>query len=208
MRNTINSFTGVHVRWSGSGGIGMQAFLTMPVARLPNNLERERLRNNEFDQEHWERILWSLHMSDVRIGDQLDTEWYLVGIREKDRPSLLTRNRDFLTAGFRARNSGEIRAYEIETAIQHGTSRATLLPIDTTDIDHRAWCLHAEAGRRLKGGVPVEGWIPQERPWRAAVLQYRVRLHIRSDAVLIRTGTPGASPTARRPGCAQSHNRA
>ena len=27
----------------------MQAFLTMPVARLPNNLERERLRNNEFE---------------------------------------------------------------------------------------------------------------------------------------------------------------
>jgi hypothetical protein len=62
MRNTINSFTGVHVRWSKSGGVGLQAFLTMPVARLPNNLERDRLRSNEFelDQEHWERILWGL----------------------------------------------------------------------------------------------------------------------------------------------------
>jgi hypothetical protein len=95
MRNTINSFTGVRARWSRPGGVGLQAFLTMPVARLPNNLERDRLRNNEFelDQEHWERILWGLHASDVRIGNRLDTEWFLYGIREKDRPSLPTRNR-------------------------------------------------------------------------------------------------------------------
>ncbi|MDH3953658.1 MAG: alginate export family protein, partial [Gammaproteobacteria bacterium] len=55
MRNTINSFTGVRAKWSKSGGVGLQAFLTMPVARLPNNLELDRLRNNEFelDQEHW-----------------------------------------------------------------------------------------------------------------------------------------------------------
>ncbi len=158
MRNTINSFTGVNARWSGPGGTRLQAFLTMPVARLPNNLERDRLRNNEFelDQEHWDRILWGLHMSDVRIGNRLDTDWYLFGIREKDRPSLPTRNRDFLTAGFRARNSGDVWAYELETAIQHGKSRASILPIDTTDLDHRAWFLHAEASRKLRGS-----WEPR-----------------------------------------------
>ena len=158
MRNTINSFTGVRVRWSKSGGVGLQAFLTMPVARLPNNLERDRLRNNEFelDQEHWERILWGLHVSDVRIGNQLDTEWYLYGIREKDRPSLPTRNRDFLTAGLRARNVGKLWAFELETAIQHGKSRASILPIDTTDLDHRAWFIHAEVSRKLQGS-----WEPR-----------------------------------------------
>jgi hypothetical protein len=158
MRNTINSYTGVRVRWSHSEGAGLQAFLTMPVARLPNNLERERLRDNEFelDQEHWDRILWGLHLSDLRIGNRLDTEWYLFGIREKDRPSLPTRNRDFVTAGFRARNSGDLWAYELETAIQHGTSRASTLPIDTTDLDHRAWFLHAEASRNLRGS-----WEPR-----------------------------------------------
>jgi hypothetical protein len=146
MRNTINSFTGVHVRWSKSGGVGLQAFLTMPVARLPNNLERDRLRSNEFelDQEHWERIL------------RVDTEWYLYGIREKDRPSLPTRNRDFLTAGLRVQNSGDLWAYELETAIQQGKSRASTLPTDTTDLDHRAWFIHAEVSRKLRGS-----WEPR-----------------------------------------------
>ena len=158
MRNTINSFTGVRARWSRPGGVGLQAFLTMPVARLPNNLERDRLRNNEFelDQEHWERILWGLHASDVRIGNRLDTEWFLYGIREKDRPSLPTRNRDFLTAGFRARKTGDVWAHELETAIQHGKSRASALPTDTTDLDHRAWFIHAEASRKLRGS-----WEPR-----------------------------------------------
>jgi hypothetical protein len=140
------------------GRVGLQAFLTMPVARLPNNLELDRLRNNEFelDQEHWERILWGLHVADVRIGNQVHTEWYLYGIREKDRPSLPTRNRDFLTAGLRAQNSGDVWAYELETAFQHGKSRASLLPTDTTDLDHRAWFIHAEVSRKLQGS-----WKPR-----------------------------------------------
>jgi hypothetical protein len=135
MRNTINSFTGVRA-----------------------NLELDRLRNNEFelDQEHWERILWGLHVADVRIGNQVHTEWYLYGIREKDRPSLPTRNRDFLTAGLRAQNSGDVWAYELETAFQHGKSRASLLPTDTTDLDHRAWFIHAEVSRKLQGS-----WKPR-----------------------------------------------
>ena len=158
MRNTINAFTGVRARWSKPGAIGVQAFLTMPVARLPNNLERDRLRNNEFelDQEHRERVLWGLHLSNIRVGERLDTEWYLYGIREKDRPSLPTRNRDFLTAGLRARNAGELWEFELETAIQHGTNRATILPIDTTDLDHRAWFIHTEVGRKLRGS-----WEPR-----------------------------------------------
>jgi hypothetical protein len=158
MRNTINAFTGVRAKWSTAGNVGWDAFLTMPIARLPNNLERDRLRNNEFelDQEHWERILWGLHASGVRIANQLDTEWYLFGIREKDRPSLPTRNRDFLTAGFRARNSGTLWAFELETAIQHGKTRATLLPTDTTDLDHRAWFVHTEVSRKLRGS-----WEPR-----------------------------------------------
>jgi hypothetical protein len=158
MRNTINSFTGIRARWSRPGGAAVQAFLTMPVARLPNNLERDRLRNNQFelDQEHWERILWGLHLSDVSIREHTDTEWYLYGIREKDRPSLPTRNRDFLTAGLRAQNTGVSWAYEVETAIQHGKSRASLLPTDTTDLDHRAWFIHAEVSRKLQGS-----WEPR-----------------------------------------------
>ena len=158
MRNTINAFTGVRVKWSNPGAVALDAFLTMPVARLPNNAEPDRLRDNEFelDQEHWERVLWGLHVSDARNDKWLDTEAYLIGIREKDRPGLPTRNRDFLTAGLRAHHSGNLWAYELEAAIQHGESRATSRPTDTTNLDHRAWFVHTEVSRKLGGS-----WDPR-----------------------------------------------
>lgn len=157
-RNTINGFTGVRAKWSASAGVGWQAFVTMPVARLPDNLERDRMRDNEFelDQEHGERLFWGAHIADSRRGKRLETEWYLYGIHEEDRPSLPTRDRDFLTAGLRAQHAGDAWAYELESAIQHGKSRASRQPADTTDLDHRAWFVHAEASRTLRGS-----WKPR-----------------------------------------------
>lgn len=157
-RNTINGFSGMRIRWSPPGGVGLQAFVTMPVARLPDNLERDRMRDNAFelDQEHGERLFWGVHASDSRRGNRFETEWYLYGIHEEDRPSLPTRDRDILTAGLRAQHAGDAWGYEIESAIQHGKSRASTQPTDTTDLDHRAWFVHAEASRKLRGG-----WKPR-----------------------------------------------
>jgi hypothetical protein len=153
MRNTTNAFTGVQVTWNIPDRYAMHAFLTMPVARLPNNLERDRLRNNEFelDQEHRERIFWGLHLSGVRVGNAVDTEWYLLGIKEEDRPGLPTRNRDFVTLGTRWRRTAGTWAFEFEGAIQDGKNRATILPIDVTDLDHRAWFAHLDVTRKLAG---------------------------------------------------------
>ena len=158
MRNTINGFTGVRARWSNPVGIDLDAFLTMPVARLPNNLERDRMLNNEFelDQEHSERVLWGLLVSDLNVSGSFDSEAYLIGISEEDRPGFPTRNRDFVTVGARAHHSGDTWAYEVEAAIQHGKNRATALPADTTDLDHRAWFTHMEVSRKLQGG-----WDPR-----------------------------------------------
>ena len=152
-RNTTNAFTGIDVRWTLREGRGLRAFLTMPVARLPNNLERERLRNNKFelDQEHSERIFWGLYLSSLRMPADLDTDWYLFGIKEDDRPGLPTRNRDFLTAGLRVRKATDTWAFEFESALQSGTTRATLLPADVTELDHRAWFAHAELSKKLAG---------------------------------------------------------
>ena len=152
-RNTLNGFTGINARWTLPGGRGLQAFLTMPAARLPNNLERAKLRNNEFvlDQEHKERVFWGLYLSGVGLANGFQTDWYLFGIQEKDRPSLPTRNRDFLTAGVRVHKKTDSWAFEFETALQSGETRATLLPSDVTDLDHRAWFAHAELSRDLAG---------------------------------------------------------
>ena len=152
-RNTINGFTGINARWTLPGRRSLQAFLTMPVARLPNNIERDRLRDNEFelDQEHKESVFWGLYLSGVSLSGGLDSDWYLFGLQEKDRPSLPTRNRDFLTAGLRLRKATESWTFEFESALQHGETRATLLPIDVTDLDHRAWFAHVELSRNLVG---------------------------------------------------------
>ena len=152
-RNTLNGFTGINARWTLPGRRALQAFLTMPTARLPNNLERAKLRNNEFvlDQEHKERAFWGLYLSGVGLANGFQTDWYLFGIQEKDRPSLPTRNRDFLTAGVRVRKTTDSWAFEFETALQSGETRATLLPSDVTDLDHRAWFAHAELSRDLAG---------------------------------------------------------
>lgn len=157
-RNTTNAFTGIDVNWTLPEGRGLRAFLTMPVARLPNNLERDRLRNNEFelDQEHLERVFWGLYLSNLRLSAGFDTDWYLFGIHEKDRPALPTRNRDFLTAGLRVRKAGETWVFEFESALQSGTTRATSLPSDVTDLDHRAWFAHAELTGGLRGA-----WRPR-----------------------------------------------
>ena len=153
MRNTTNAFTGINVRWTKPDSFGLQAFLTMPVARVPNNLERARLLDNDFelDQEHRERIFWGLYLSDVRLANGLNTDWYLYGIKEDDRPGLPTRNRDFLNAGIRLRRTTDTWAFEIESVIQRGESRATALPSDVTDLDHRAWFVHLEIYRKLAG---------------------------------------------------------
>jgi hypothetical protein len=92
-----------------------------------------------------------MHLSGLDISSRFDSEAYLIGIREKDRPSLPTRNRNFVMVGARAHHSGDVWAYEIEAALQHGKNRATVLPTDTTDLDHRAWFTHLEATRKLPG---------------------------------------------------------
>ena len=152
-RNTTNAFTGIDVRWTLPEGRGLRAFLTMPVARLPNNLERDRLRNNKFelDQEHKERVFWGLYLSGVRLAADFDTDWYLLGIKEEDRPLVPTRNTDFLTAGLRVRKAADTWAFEFESAYQFGTTRASILPSDVTELDHRAWFAHAELSSDLPG---------------------------------------------------------
>lgn len=153
-RNTTNAFTGINARWMLPEGRALQAFLTMPVARLPNNLERDRLRSNEFelDQEHKERVFWGLYLSGVRLAAGFDTDWYLLGIKEEDRPLVPTRNTDFVTAGLRLRKAADAWAFEFESAFQYGTTRASILPSDVTELDHRAWFAHAELSSDLAGG--------------------------------------------------------
>jgi len=152
-RNTTNAFTGLNVRWKAPGGASLQAFFTAPSTRLPGTLEAERLRSNEFelDEDRFDHRFWGLDVSQVTLPGDVDSEWYLYGLREADRPGVPTRNRDFVTAGLRLlRKSGDW-AYELEAAYQTGESRATGAAGDLDDLDHRAWFVHVEGTRSLAG---------------------------------------------------------
>ncbi len=146
-RNTTNAFTGLNALWTGSKDIRVRAFILLPQARLPDNSDRERLRDNgfDFDEERTEQLFWGVHVSTDH--NRLDAEWYLFGLHEDDRPSLPTRNRDLLTAGLRVNGSSGSWAFDWEIAYQFGHSRASTSPTDQADLDHRAWFTHIEASR-------------------------------------------------------------
>ena len=152
-RNTTSSFTGLSLTWTSPGQVVLRSFLTMPSTRLPNTLEPERLRSNEFelDQDQPDHVFWGLHVSGVTLPLSIDSEWYLYGLREDDRPGVPTRNRDLATAGLRLQKNSARWAGEVEVAYQFGETRATAAPADLADLDHRAWFAHAELTRQYAG---------------------------------------------------------
>lgn len=152
-RNTINSFAGVRLDWEGRGGERLQAFYTQPLERLPNNLDRDALRDNEIenDQSTSDRVLWGIELAGVSLGRELLSDLYLVGFEERDRPVLPARKREHLTLGGRLYDFTGPWQWELEAAWQWGDARATPLPSDTNDLDQRAALLHAEISRGFDG---------------------------------------------------------
>lgn len=159
-RNTINGFTGVHGAWRGTGGeagIEVRTFFVLPVDRRPT--ERDRLDDNDvqLDRESSSVRLWGLHVSDPRLAAGLRSEVYIFSLREEDRPSAPTANRDLVTAGARLLRPPAAKRwdFEVETALQAGESRRSTSAAVTTDLDHEAWFAHAHAGYKLEArGAP------------------------------------------------------
>ena len=159
-RNTINAFTGLDVEWTSPGEEGVRAFVTVPVQRRVNSI-----RDNEpqLDIERTETIFWGATFSPRRWPGSIRAEFQLYGIHERDSDEYQTRNRNFVTPAIRL-----IRAprpglfdFEIETAVQTGTSRLTAQSADTADLTHFAVFVHAAVGHTF----PVT-WQPR------LVLQY------------------------------------
>jgi hypothetical protein len=150
-RNTINGFTGGRLVWEGEGGAQLQAFYTLPMERLPDIRDRQALRDNdvENDKSTANRVLWGAELSQVALTEETSGDLFLVGYRETDRPSLPVLKRQHYTLGFRAYDTRGPWQWEIEAAWQWGESRATVLPSDTDDLDHRAALVHAEISRGL-----------------------------------------------------------
>lgn len=152
-RNTINAFTGVDLSWVSARGATSRAFLTVPVLRRPTLLDELEENRRRSDTEMWRTRFWGLHHGTPLRAGSLWADLFLLGIDEEDEIDGPTRDRHFLTPGFRlARPPAPGRFdLEVELMYQAGTSRATLLPGDTDDLRHRAFFAHATLARTFAG---------------------------------------------------------
>jgi hypothetical protein len=150
-RNTINAFTGIHGTWQSARDSSIDAFYTLPVSRLPNNTDRSALRNNEFelDRESSDLRFWGVHAVFPASEDDQILALYMLGIAETDQRDIPSRNRSFVTAGIRLGQRVGAWHLEMEAAYQHGRSRATILPGDRDDLDHRAYLIHLQGSIEL-----------------------------------------------------------
>lgn len=151
-RNTINSFAGGRLAWKGAGGSQVQAFYTLPLERLPDNTDREALRDNDIenDKSTRDRVLWGVELSRYAIDDERLGDLYLVGFKEDDRPSLPALERDHLTVGGRFYDETGPWQGEMELAYQWGDAVA-LPPAAPGTRDLEAWLLHLEISHVFDG---------------------------------------------------------
>jgi len=155
-RNTINGFTGIHAEWYrdrerkewfGNRGHGVQAFLVMPIDRLPNDRGLLAEDSAAFDAERTSIVLGGLRLiHDLPAG--LFAETYLYRLWEQDAEDAPTRDRRLYTPGLRLLRKpqpGHVD-FEIEAVAQLGHSRATAGERDRRDLIHRAGLVHVAFG--------------------------------------------------------------
>lgn len=157
-RNTINAFTGLRSQWFAEDGDYVNAFVVVPVRRLPD--EPAEIDNDQvqFDEEQWGTRLWNLHGQTDLFDEQYTGEAFGFWLDENDREEIQTRDRKLVTLGARLHHFGKPGDYQFEweSAYQFGTSRKSPSAADTTDLDHQAHFHHLTLGYRFDGA-----WTPQ-----------------------------------------------
>jgi hypothetical protein len=154
-RNTINSRTGVDLEWTSRKSETVHAFVMVPV-----QIRVESVADNDPrpDVERTEAVFWGVLLQSRPWSGTIRGALQLYGLHESDSDNYQTRNRNLVTPAIRIYSSPATGRFdfEVESAIQVGTSRATTSPDDLTNLDHRAFLVHATIGRTL----PL-GWRPR-----------------------------------------------
>ncbi len=159
-RNTTNAYTGVFADWTTSDNYRLQLLWSMPQIRLPEDADGIRDEGVEWDQETTDLQFFGAHLTVPKtLGGVVEA--YGFGLREKDSPGRLTRNRRLWTVGARAfRKPAKGKwDHDVEAAYQFGKTRRTTGVTDLSDLDVEAWFAHAEVGYgfadRLKSRLSV-----------------------------------------------------
>jgi len=156
-RNTTNGYTGLRVDAGFAGGVNANVFYVLPQMRLPADAAGVRGHDIVGDRESADLQLFGAFLSAPFgfAGAALQPSY--VGLRERDRPDLATRDRRLDTFGlryFRDPAVGKID-FDVEAMTQHGELRASSAAAAARlDVDASYW--HAEIGRRWAGA-----WKPR-----------------------------------------------
>lgn len=156
-RSILQGFEGARAVWTSNADVKVTVFYTSVVSRLPSDvpsaLDNEIVLNETLDNARFSGLNIEAPLAFAVVGDV-----YLYDLDEDDASNNATRNRDFSTAGIRLRKPAAKNAFdfEVEYTSQTGSTRATTSNADTTDLDHDANMLHAEAGYSLDAS-----WSPR-----------------------------------------------
>lgn len=154
-RNTVNAFNGLDVRFTSAAGHESEAFVVVPVIRLPT--QRPRLQDNDasFDEEDFGTVLWLAAWRSAPGSVRMET--YLIGLNETDGV-FDTRNRRIHTPGirvFRDPGPGQLD-FQLELVQQFGEVRASTAINDRRDLDHHAHYESLQLGYTFK-----RAWSPR-----------------------------------------------
>lgn len=140
-RNTINSFTGLHLEWKGEN-FKLTTFYTLPVVRLPGDLRSIVDNEVDFDEETFEFQFFGVHFEHHDLLEDHTLEAFAYALLD-DR--IRSRERDIFTVGFRIylpKAKGEFD-YQLEAAYQFGNSETSA---SGPELDHNAGFVHASVG--------------------------------------------------------------
>lgn len=147
-RNTINNFDGINFILSEGDQWEWQNFVVLPVFRSPNDSQAILDGVIQADRESFDSIFAGSFFS--MEGLPLDSigEIYFYQLNEDDDPNFPTANRNLSTPGIRWVRKPKAKEFdfELESAVQTGTSRTSTAASNRTTLDHFAYFGHVSAG--------------------------------------------------------------
>ncbi|MCA1199209.1 alginate export family protein [Sphingomonas sp. R647] len=156
--NSPNSFLGANLDWSSKRGDRLQLIAVRPFDKLPS--DRASIEDNqvELDRANAGVHFWGGSFTRAKALAGANAEVFAYGLDERDRAGRATRNRDLFTFGGRvnrAAGKGKLD-FELEGALQRGTTRGSTSASDVLDRKVRAGMANVEIGYTF-----ASGWTPR-----------------------------------------------
>ncbi len=156
--NSPVTFLGANFDWRSARGDRVNVYLTQPFDRLPTAAAEIRDNAVELDRTGPGLRLGGASFTRARLVAGANAEVFGIWLDEKDSAGRATRDRNLFTFGGRLNRiptKGKFD-FDVDGALQHGTTRGSTSGSDVTDRRVRAGMVHAELGYTFP-----KGWTPR-----------------------------------------------